>query len=105
MQVHFHVQQALGDVRKEGHRRQPGGPRRSQRVQPGELDQVQIVLPHPDVEALRLERPVTDPPHERMTVLRLPDRVGRAPQLDAQRDGCGGFAHQRIVAAPHAAPK
>ena len=81
----------VGEARE---RVEVGRPRRGESKQAAVLDQEAVVLPDPVPEALEVERPVTDPPDERMCVLSLPYRVRHATEV--RREGLAvGTVHWR----------
>jgi hypothetical protein len=58
------------------HRLQVRRPRGGEGKQAAVLDQEEVVLPHPELELLHVDGARADATHERMVVLRLPDRIG-----------------------------
>ncbi len=45
------------------------------------VNEVEVILPEPVLELVQIERTVTDPGHERVRVLGLPDIIGDAAKV------------------------
>ena len=83
MQLHLVDRGRLRQLGEAAHGRRFGRPGGAQREHPRVLDQDEVVLAHPEAEALDVERPLGDPAHERMRVLGFPHVGRRRAQLVA----------------------
>jgi hypothetical protein len=81
VQLHLLAEDRLGEAGEAAHRREIRRPRRTEREHSRVVDEEEVVLAHVAREALDGERPVGDTEHERVLVLRGPDRVGVAAQM------------------------
>ena len=81
---------SFNNVAKRGHRGQVGRSGGGQRHEPGVVNQVQVVLPDPVLEALEIEGSVADALHEWVSVLSFPDIGGGFAQQFAE------FLHRRF---------
>jgi len=87
MQVHLEVERLVQELGQPLHGRQRGRLGRRHGEEPTEVNQVDVILRQVVAVALQGERPVPDPLHEGVGVVRLPDRVRRLTECIAPPHG------------------